>query len=105
MRLGSFFVFVALCSLTAYYIYEPIPEKIEERWKLMLTNSFFRSLSHLVSKKKRGRIFILVWAASLCECLLFKNKKKYFHFNEPGSQSEYRINPQGKPPQTYLLFL
>ncbi|KAG7235035.1 hypothetical protein INR49_003400 [Caranx melampygus] len=25
----------------------PIPEEIEERWKLMLTNSFFRSLSHL----------------------------------------------------------
>lgn len=47
MRLGSIVVFVALCSLTAYYIYEPIPEEIDERWKLMLTNSFFRSLSHL----------------------------------------------------------
>uniref|UniRef100_A0A3Q3WP15 Neutral cholesterol ester hydrolase 1 n=1 Tax=Mola mola TaxID=94237 RepID=A0A3Q3WP15_MOLML len=47
MRLRSIFLFVALCSFTAYYIYEPIPEEIEERWKLMLTNSFFRSLSHL----------------------------------------------------------
>ncbi|KAF3692691.1 Arylacetamide deacetylase [Channa argus] len=47
MRVGSIVVFVALCSFTAYYIYEPIPEEIEERWKLMLTNSFFRSLSHL----------------------------------------------------------
>nr|XP_020471294.1 arylacetamide deacetylase-like [Monopterus albus] len=47
MRLGSIFLFVALCSFTAYYIYEPIPEEIEERWKLMLINSFFRSLSHL----------------------------------------------------------
>ncbi|XP_017280123.1 arylacetamide deacetylase isoform X1 [Kryptolebias marmoratus] len=47
MRLGSIILFVALCSLTAYYIYEPIPEEIEERWKLMLTNSFFRTLSHL----------------------------------------------------------
>ncbi|XP_059188204.1 arylacetamide deacetylase [Centropristis striata] len=47
MRLGSIVLFVALCSLSAYYIYEPIPEEIEERWKLMLTNSFFRSLSHL----------------------------------------------------------
>lgn len=47
MRLGSIILFVALCSFTAYYIYEPIPEEIEERWKLMLTNSFFRSLSHL----------------------------------------------------------
>lgn len=52
MRLGSIVLFVALCSLTAYYIYEPIPEKIEERWKLMLTNTFFRSLSHLVRRKK-----------------------------------------------------
>ncbi|XP_060929644.1 arylacetamide deacetylase [Limanda limanda] len=47
MRLGSIIVFVALCSFTAYYIYEPIPEEIEEKWKLMLTNCFFRSLSHL----------------------------------------------------------
>ncbi|XP_023262214.1 arylacetamide deacetylase-like [Seriola lalandi dorsalis] len=47
MRLVSIILFVALCSFTAYYIYEPIPEEIEERWKLMLTNSFFRSLSHL----------------------------------------------------------
>lgn len=51
MRLGSIILFVALCSFTAYYIYEPIPEEIEERWKLMLTNSFFRSLSHLVRTK------------------------------------------------------
>nr|XP_057935063.1 arylacetamide deacetylase [Doryrhamphus excisus] len=47
MRLGSIILFVALCSFSAYYIYEPIPEEIEERWKLMLTNTFFRSLSHL----------------------------------------------------------
>lgn len=62
MRLGSIVLFVALCSLTAYYIYEPIPEKIEERWKLMLTNSFFRSLSHLVRRKKKTHF----WA----DCLL-----------------------------------
>ncbi|XP_028320593.1 arylacetamide deacetylase [Gouania willdenowi] len=47
MRLESTVFLVAFCSFTAYYIYEPIPEEIEERWKLMLTNSFFRSLSHL----------------------------------------------------------
>lgn len=52
MRLGSIILFVAFCSFTAYYIYEPIPEEIEERWKLMLTNSFFRSLSHLVRKNE-----------------------------------------------------
>ncbi|XP_037123148.1 arylacetamide deacetylase [Syngnathus acus] len=47
MRLGSIFLVVALCSFSAYYIYEPIPENIDERWKLMLTDTFFRSLSHL----------------------------------------------------------
>lgn len=53
MRVGSIVLFVALCSLTAYYIYEPIPEEIEERWKLMVTNSFFRSLSHLADFSER----------------------------------------------------
>ncbi|XP_077397517.1 arylacetamide deacetylase [Festucalex cinctus] len=47
MRLGSIILFVALCSLSAYYVYEPIPEDIEQRWKLMLTNTLFRSLIHL----------------------------------------------------------
>ncbi|XP_061829073.1 arylacetamide deacetylase [Nerophis lumbriciformis] len=47
MRLGSIILSAALCAFTAYYVYEPIPEDIEERWKLMLTDAFFRSLSHL----------------------------------------------------------
>ncbi|CAF97382.1 unnamed protein product, partial [Tetraodon nigroviridis] len=40
-------LFVAFCSFTAYYVYEPIPEEIEEKWKLILTNCFFKTLSHL----------------------------------------------------------
>lgn len=40
-------MFVAVCSFSAYYIHETLPEEMEQRWKLMLTNSFFRSLSHL----------------------------------------------------------
>ena len=60
MRFGGIIVFVALCSFSAYYIYEPIPEEIEERWKLMLTNCFFRSLSHLVRKKMYFCIILLV---------------------------------------------
>ncbi|XP_077466932.1 arylacetamide deacetylase [Stigmatopora argus] len=47
MRLASIILFVALCSFSAYYVYEPIPEDIEQRWKLMMTDAFFRSLSHL----------------------------------------------------------
>ncbi|XP_040044704.2 arylacetamide deacetylase isoform X1 [Gasterosteus aculeatus] len=65
MRLGSIVLIVALCSFTAYYIYEPVPEEIEERWKLMLTNSFFRSLSHL---------------ADLCELLGLKDYMGIMYF-------------------------
>lgn len=45
---GAFFL-LSVCALTAYYIYSPIPDNIEQRWKLMITDCFFRSLSHLVS--------------------------------------------------------
>lgn len=50
MRLGNIILFVAFCSFTAYYVYEPLPEEIEEKWKLMLTNCFFKTLSHMVRK-------------------------------------------------------
>lgn len=50
MRLRNIILFVAFCSFTAYYVYEPIPEEIEEKWKLMLTNCFFKTLSHMVRK-------------------------------------------------------
>lgn len=49
MKWGGIILFVAVCSFSAYYIHETLPEEMEQRWKLMLTNSFFRSLSHLVS--------------------------------------------------------
>ncbi|KAJ8331958.1 hypothetical protein SKAU_G00430600 [Synaphobranchus kaupii] len=38
------FLFV---MIGAYYVYLPIPGEIEQKWKLMITDSFFRSLSHL----------------------------------------------------------
>ncbi|KAK9962819.1 hypothetical protein ABG768_008170 [Culter alburnus] len=47
MRSKGVFVLVLLGALTAYYVYSPIPNNIEERWKLMLTDSFFKSLSQL----------------------------------------------------------
>lgn len=47
MRCKGVFLVAVLSALTAYYVYLPIPNNIEERWKLMLTDSFFRSLSHL----------------------------------------------------------
>ncbi|XP_061099847.1 arylacetamide deacetylase-like [Conger conger] len=36
-----------LVAISAYYVYLPIPGDIEEKWKLMITDSFFRSLSHM----------------------------------------------------------
>ncbi|TSN21167.1 Arylacetamide deacetylase [Bagarius yarrelli] len=47
MRSTGTFVFLCMCALTAYYIYTPVPENIEQRWKLMITDCFFRSLGHL----------------------------------------------------------
>ncbi|XP_064158754.1 arylacetamide deacetylase [Anguilla rostrata] len=41
------FLLLLLGTLSAYYVYLPIPDEIEERWKLMATDCFFRSLSHL----------------------------------------------------------
>ncbi|KAG7319522.1 hypothetical protein KOW79_016665 [Hemibagrus wyckioides] len=44
--IGALFLLSA-CALTAYYIYTPVPDNIEQRWKLMITDCFFRTLSHL----------------------------------------------------------
>ncbi|XP_053160339.1 arylacetamide deacetylase isoform X2 [Hemicordylus capensis] len=34
-------------ALLAYYIYSPIPENVEQRWKLMLINACFKTLGHM----------------------------------------------------------
>lgn len=36
-------------ALIAYYIYTPIPEDVEEPWKVMLITASFRAMGHLVS--------------------------------------------------------
>lgn len=41
--------FVLLSVLVAYYIYKPLPDNIEEKWKVMLLDATFRSLGHVVS--------------------------------------------------------
>ncbi|XP_033006343.1 arylacetamide deacetylase [Lacerta agilis] len=35
--------------LTAYYIYSPLPENVEDRWKLMLIGAVFRTLDHVAT--------------------------------------------------------
>uniref|UniRef100_A0A6B2F6M7 Alpha/beta hydrolase fold-3 domain-containing protein n=1 Tax=Bothriechis nubestris TaxID=1766655 RepID=A0A6B2F6M7_9SAUR len=43
---GKFFFFLVASALLAYYIYRPVPENLEEPWKLMLLDASFRSLMH-----------------------------------------------------------
>ncbi|XP_058489093.1 arylacetamide deacetylase isoform X1 [Solea solea] len=47
MRLRGIVVFVALCAFSAYYIYEPIPDAVEEKWSLMFLCCGFKTLSHV----------------------------------------------------------
>lgn len=65
MRLRNIILFVAFCSFTAYYVYEPLPEEIEEKWKLMLTNCFFKTLSHMV----RNFFFKNNFASLILKCI------------------------------------
>ncbi|XP_071999087.1 arylacetamide deacetylase-like [Engystomops pustulosus] len=41
--------FVLLSALVAYYIYKPLPDNIEEKWKTMMLDATFRSLGHLAT--------------------------------------------------------
>uniref|UniRef100_A0A493T139 Uncharacterized protein n=1 Tax=Anas platyrhynchos platyrhynchos TaxID=8840 RepID=A0A493T139_ANAPP len=38
--------FCLASALVSYYIYTPIPENIEEGWKVMLVTSLFRTVGH-----------------------------------------------------------
>ncbi|XP_070609551.1 arylacetamide deacetylase-like [Erythrolamprus reginae] len=44
---GKFFYLLVASTLIAYYIYKPVPENVEESWKLMLLDAAFRSLGHV----------------------------------------------------------
>ncbi|XP_075058086.1 arylacetamide deacetylase-like [Mixophyes fleayi] len=41
--------FVLLSVLAAYYVYIPLPDNVEEKWKVMLLDAAFRSLGHAAS--------------------------------------------------------
>ncbi|XP_063772147.1 arylacetamide deacetylase [Pseudophryne corroboree] len=41
--------FVLVSALTAYYIYIPLPDNVEEKWKVMMMDASFRSLGHVGS--------------------------------------------------------
>ncbi|XP_032081064.1 arylacetamide deacetylase-like [Thamnophis elegans] len=43
---GKFFCLLVASTLIAYYIYQPLPDNVEEPWKLMLLDAIWRSLIH-----------------------------------------------------------
>lgn len=55
MRLLPVVVTVSLTVAVAYYVYIPLPDAIQEPWKLMILDSGFQTMMHLV----RGEIFSL----------------------------------------------
>uniref|UniRef100_A0A671SWE5 Uncharacterized protein n=1 Tax=Sinocyclocheilus anshuiensis TaxID=1608454 RepID=A0A671SWE5_9TELE len=74
MRSKGVLVFVLLGALTAYYVYSPIPNNIEERWKLMLADSFFRSLSQLVNFAFEFTLGLSCEELSSCFCIVMHLK-------------------------------
>ncbi|XP_006034098.1 arylacetamide deacetylase [Alligator sinensis] len=52
MGTKSLFLLTA-AVLVAYYVYTPLPENIEERWKLMLISAGFRSVGHMAGLAER----------------------------------------------------
>lgn len=50
MEMGAKLLCLFLASaLVAYYIYTPMPEDLEEPWKVMLVTASFRAVGHMVS--------------------------------------------------------
>lgn len=58
----SVIVTLLLTVAVAYYIYTPLPDAIQEPWKLMLLDAGFRTVMHMV---RLGLGFITF----LCDCL------------------------------------
>ncbi len=51
MRLLPVVVTVSLTVAVAYYVYTPLPDAIQEPWKLMLLDVGFRTVMHLVREE------------------------------------------------------
>ncbi|XP_026557410.1 arylacetamide deacetylase [Pseudonaja textilis] len=46
---GKFFYLLVASTLIAYYIYTPLPENVEEPWKVLLLDAAIRSLRHVAT--------------------------------------------------------
>ncbi|XP_005477373.1 neutral cholesterol ester hydrolase 1a [Oreochromis niloticus] len=52
MRLLSLLLTVSLTLALAYYIYIPLPDAIQQPWKLMMLNAYLRTAFHVASLKQ-----------------------------------------------------
>lgn len=52
MRLLPVVVTVLLTVAVAYYVYIPVPDAIQEPWKLMMLDAVFRTAMHLVRERR-----------------------------------------------------
>lgn len=52
MRLLSLLVTVSLTLAVAYYIYTPLPDAIQQPWKLMMLDAYFRTAIHVATLKQ-----------------------------------------------------
>lgn len=57
MRLLPVVVTLSLTVAVAYYVYIPLPDAIQEPWKLMLLDAGFRAAMHLVRDGFSGAQF------------------------------------------------
>ncbi|XP_012731199.2 neutral cholesterol ester hydrolase 1 [Fundulus heteroclitus] len=53
MRLKAVFVTVLLAAAISYYVYTPLPDAIQEPWKLMLVDAGFRTCINLIALKNQ----------------------------------------------------
>ena len=57
MRLLPAVVTASLMLAVAYYVYIPLPDAIQEPWKLMMLDAVFRTTMHLV-REEMSHLFI-----------------------------------------------
>lgn len=65
MRLLPVVVTMLLTVAVAYYVHIPLPDAIQEPWKLMMLDAVFRTAMHLVRERRcfhlRVNLLVLVW--------------------------------------------
>ncbi|XP_043926474.1 arylacetamide deacetylase-like [Protopterus annectens] len=47
MKAKTILIVLIVTGLTAYYIYTPVPDPVQQKWKVMLVNAFYRSVQNV----------------------------------------------------------